>query len=289
MSGLRTYQDAVAIVTGAGSGIGLAIAIELARRGSEVVLADIELADAQAVADEIAGSGGRARAQRLDVADAAGVEALIAQVAAERGRLDYLFNNAGIAVTGDVSMYTPESWRRIVEVNLMGVVHGVQAAYPRMLAQGYGHIVNIASTAGLLPSPLLVSYSTTKHAVVGLSRGLRAEAQGRGVRVSVVCPGVIRTPILRGGKHGILLRPLAEQDERRELADFFERFRPMPSNLFAHRLLDRVARNQGIIIIPGWWRLLWWLDRVCPSLSAFLARRAYEADRRRMARRVAAP
>ena len=288
MTGLRTYQDAVAIVTGAGSGIGRAIAIELARRGGEVVLADIELDDARTVADEIAQGGGRASAQRLDVADAASVEALIAQIVADHGRLDYLFNNAGIAVTGDVSMYTPESWRRIVEVNLMGVVHGVQAAYPRMLAQGYGHIVNIASTAGLLPSPSLVSYSTTKHAVVGLSRGLRAEAHGRGVRVSAVCPGVIRTAILQGGKHGILLRPLSEQDERRELGDFFERFRPMPSDLFARRLLDRVARNQGIIVIPGWWRLLWWLDRLSPRLSDYLARRAFAAEQRRLAARLAA-
>ena len=288
MPGLRTYKDAVAIVTGAGSGIGRAIALELARRGSQVVLADIELADAQAVADEIAGGGGRARAQRVDVADAAAIEALIAHVAAEQGRLDYLFNNAGIAVVGDASVYTPESWRCIVEVNLMGVVHGVQAAYPRMLAQGYGHIVNIASTAGLLPSPLLVSYSTTKHALVGLSRSLRTEAQSRGVRVSVACPGVIRTPILQGGKHGILLLPLSEQEQRRSVAEFFEKLRPMEPATFARRLLDHVARNQGTIIIPGWWRLLWWLDRLSPNLSAWLARRVFEADRRRMAAQAAA-
>ena len=285
--GLSTYEHGVAIVTGAASGIGKAIAEELARRGCEVVLADIDLAEAEVAAMTIRERGGRASASRLDVTDFESVQALVDQTIAGKGRLDYLFNNAGIAAMGDASEYTPDSWRRVVEVNLMGVVHGVQATYPAMIKQGFGHIVNVASTAGLLPSPSLVSYSATKHAVVGLSRALRAEAHSRGVRVSVVCPGVVRTPILQGGKHGILLMALPEQEQRQLASEFFEAFRPMDPAVFAHRLLDRVARNEGLIIIPGWWRIPWWIDRLVQGLSALLARRNYERHRKKVADRMA--
>ena len=287
MPGLRTYEGSVAIVTGAASGIGKAIALELARRGCEVMIADIDVAESDAVVAAIHVSGGRASASALDVADHSAVKALVDRTMADNGRLDYLFNNAGIGVTGDAAEYTLESWRRIVEVNFMGVVHGVHAAYPTMIQQGFGHIVNIASTAGLLPSPSLVSYSATKHAVVGLSRALRAEAHSRGVRVSVVCPGVIRTPILQGGKHGILLMPLAETEQRKFIGEFFEAFRPMDPDVFARRLLDRVARNEGTIVIPGWWKLLWWLDRLLPGACASGARRRFERERRRLADRLA--
>ena len=287
MPGLRTYEGSEAIVTGAASGIGKAIALELARRGCEVMIADIDVAESDAVVAAIHVSGGRASASALDVADHSAVKALVDRTMADNGRLDYLFNNAGIGVTGDAAEYTLESWRRIVEVNFMGVVHGVHAAYPTMIQQGFGHIVNIASTAGLLPSPSLVSYSATKHAVVGLSRALRAEAHSRGVRVSVVCPGVIRTPILQGGKHGILLMPLAETEQRKFIGEFFEAFRPMDPDVFARRLLDRVARNEGTIVIPGWWKLLWWLDRLLPGACAFGARRRFERERRRLADRLA--
>lgn len=280
---LRTFEGGVAIVTGAASGIGRALAHELARRGAEVLVTDIDLPDAERVAGEIRDQGGRASAMPVDVTNAAQVKAVVDHTFVEHGRLDYLFNNAGIAAFGAVAEHTPGAWRRIVEVNVMGVVHGVQAAYPRMLAQGHGHIVNIASTAGLLPSPGLASYSLSKHAVVGLSRALRAEARARGVRASVICPGVIRTPILDGGRHGVLLMEMSEQDQRYHIASFFERFRPMPVHVFARKALDRVARNQGIIIVPVWWRALWWLDRIAPGLSGFLAQRAFEADRRAMA------
>src|SRR5439155_13844601 len=99
-------------------------------------------------------------------------------------------------------------WHKVFDVNLRGVVNGVQAAYPVMLRQGFGHIVNTASVAGLLPTPTIVSYCAAKHAVVGLSTSLRVEAAEAGVRVSVLCPGAIKTPILEGGKYGKMLQPL---------------------------------------------------------------------------------
>jgi NAD(P)-dependent dehydrogenase (short-subunit alcohol dehydrogenase family) len=274
--GLRTYQDAVAIITGGGSGIGKALAGEMARRGAQVVLADIEQADAESVAAQIRSAGGRASARYLDVSDYAGVKALVEDTAREFGRIDYIFNNAGIGIGGEVAKHTIEAWNRIIAVNITGVVNGVQAAYPLMVRQGFGHVVSTASMAGLTPNPGLTAYAMTKHAVVGLSRALRIEAEGHGVRVSVLCPGVIRTPILTGGKHGIFFVPVSEQRRHEIFGQIFERLRPMDVNAFARRVIDQVARNRAIIIVPGWWRLVWWLDRLNGALSSLFARKTYQ-------------
>jgi NAD(P)-dependent dehydrogenase (short-subunit alcohol dehydrogenase family) len=282
MGGLRTFRDGVAIITGGASGIGKAVAEELASRGCDVVLGDID--DAEAVAAGIRSRGGKASASRLDVTNFEAVRNLVDRTVAAKGRLDYIFNNAGIAVAGSVEEHTLESWRRIVEVNLMGVVHGVHAAYPAMLKQGFGHIVNTASTAGLLATPGAASYSTTKHAVVGLSKSLRAEAHSRGVRVSAVCPGAIRTPILEGGRHGMMLMKLPEKDQRALIGELFEQLRPLDVDVFARRLANGIAENQAVIVIPGWWRLIWWLERLFPSLTAYATRKAFDANLRKINR-----
>jgi NAD(P)-dependent dehydrogenase (short-subunit alcohol dehydrogenase family) len=276
---LRTFDGAVAIVTGAASGIGRAISEALAHRGSQVVLADIDIDDAEAAARQIREAGGRASARRLDVSCFADFRELVNGTVEQLGRVDYLFNNAGIAVTGEVADYTVEAWDRILGVNLVGVIHGVQCAYPVMLRQGFGHIVNTASMAGLTTSPGLASYATTKHAVVALSRALRAEAHSRGVRVSVLCPGVIRTPLMQGGKHGVFLGPMSEESQRALFLEFLERFRPMAPPLFARKVLEQLARNKEIIIVPAWWRVFWWLERAFPALSSFLARKGFERGR----------
>lgn len=278
--GLRTFDGGVAIVTGAASGIGRAISVDLALRGCQVVLADIDLGDAEAAAAQIRERGGRAFAKLLDVCNFAAVSELVTETMTTLGRIDYLFNNAGIAVAGEVADYTIDAWDRIIAVNLGGVVNGVQAAYPAMIRQGFGHIVNIASLAGLTPFPGGASYSATKHAVVGLSKALRVEAQFRGVRVSVICPGVIRTPLLRGGRHGIFLMPIPEEKQREIASQLFERLRPMDVSLFARRALDQVARNRAIIVIPALARIFWWIERACPNLAAILARKTFERYRK---------
>ena len=139
---------------------------------------------------------GAATAAVVDVRDASGFQKLVDDTAAEHGRLDYLFNNAGIGIAGEERDVSLEDWNTVLDVDLHGVVHGVRAAYALMVKQGHGHIVNTASLAGLLPSPGLVPYAMTKHGVVGLSLSLRAEAAEHGVRVTAVCPGVVDTPIL---------------------------------------------------------------------------------------------
>jgi NAD(P)-dependent dehydrogenase (short-subunit alcohol dehydrogenase family) len=252
-----------ALVTGGASGIGRALAEALAERGVHVSVADRQLGLAQEVASGIRRGRGHAQAVELDVRDVERFRAVVKDLVSEAGRLDYLFNNAGIGVAGEVREYEQRDFDDVFDVNLRGVANGILAAYPVMIAQGFGHIVNTASMAGLFTTPYQVSYGASKHAVVSLSRSLRIEARPYGVRVSVLCPGVIRTPILEGGRYG---RFLSGYDRARG-AQAFERFRPMDPAVLARRTLDAVDRNRAIIIEPGSWRILWWLERLSPSLS----------------------
>lgn len=201
-------------------------------------------------------------------------------VVARSGRIDYLFNNAGIGVAGDIAGYSLPDWYDVFDVNLRGVAHAIDAVYPVMRAQGSGHIINTASMAGLLPTGEAASYAATKHAVVGLSKTLRIEAEEYGVRVSVLCPGVIRTPILTTGKYGRWdLKPGSEQ----KALELWNRLRPMDVDQFAEKALRGVDRNLPIIIVPSWWKLLWWLERISPSLSLWIWSRVYAQYRAELA------
>ena len=276
---IRIFDGATAIVTGGASGIGRALCEELAKRGCEVVLADLQIELAEEVASGILVSGGKAKAVRIDVTDFPAMEKLVRETTERTGRLDYLFNNAGIGIGGNVYHYGIEDWNEIVEVNLRGVINGVQAAYKIMIAQGFGHIVNTASMAGLMVSPGAAAYATTKYAVVGLSISLRAEAAHLGVRVSVLCPGVIRTPILEGGgKYGRMLMDIPPEQVRQ----LWEKLKPMSPNLFAEKVLRLVAKNRAVIIVPSRWKIYWWINRLSPSLGIFLSQKQFQKVQKKL-------
>jgi len=260
-----SYIDGkVAIVTGAASGIGKAIAVELARRGAKaVVVADVNAALAEQAAHEI---GAVAAARTVDVTDPAAVQRVVDETAGSHGRLDLMFNNAGIVVFGDVRDMSLDDWNRQIDVNLRGVVHGIAAAYPVMIRQRAGHIVNTASAAGLGPSPGGTGYCATKHAVVGLSTSLRAEAERYGVRVSVLCPGFIDTPIKYSGK---FLHAVTTEEREKLLREF-----PMklyPPERVARAVCDGIARNKPIIPVTPEAHIAWWIYRLSPSLMIRLA------------------
>jgi NAD(P)-dependent dehydrogenase (short-subunit alcohol dehydrogenase family) len=194
-------------------------------------------------------------------------ESAVAEAVRQSGRIDYLFNNAGIGVGGEIDSYTLDDWNDVFDVNLRGVVHGIQAVYPIMIRQHSGHIVNTASMAGLVTTVGQAAYTATKHAVVAISKTLRLEAERHGVRVSVFCPGVIRTPALTGGKFG---RIPGISDE--ELLKSWERLRPMAPEKFAERALRAVLRGDAIIVIPASWKAWWYLERLSPALSMRFAK-----------------
>jgi NAD(P)-dependent dehydrogenase (short-subunit alcohol dehydrogenase family) len=255
---MENLRDSVAIVTGGASGIGCALCQELGRREATVVVADIDAEGAKQVASAITESGGRAHAAYLDVSQAEAVQKLIDQTVSTHGRLDYMFNNAGIGIVGDARDVGLEHWRQIIDVNLWGVVYGTLSAYQVMVKQGFGHIVNTASAGGLIPLPMATAYATTKYAVVGLSTSLRAEAEGLGVKVSVVCPGGIRT--------GIIEAVTLIKINREEAMSKLPAMTLMDATKCARIILRGVARNRAIITVTAFARFAWWLYRFQPAL-----------------------
>ncbi|MGY1686739.1 SDR family NAD(P)-dependent oxidoreductase [Geodermatophilus sp. SYSU D00867] len=258
----------VAIVTGGASGIGRALGAALVRRGDQVVLAGPDGAAAVQAAERLTADGpGTATGAAVDVRDAAAVEALVTGTTGRYGRLDLLVNNAGVGMGGPVEELSLAHWDRAIDVNLRGVVHGVQAAYPLMVRQGSGHIVNTASLAGLLPNPGFTPYAATKWAVVGLSLSLRGEAAPRGVRVSVVCPGGVDTPMLdKGIPPGLPRVPTVEAIDPRRVITTLNGGRLYSAEALAADVLRGVDRDRAVIVVPRRARVAWRLMRLSPSL-----------------------
>ena len=278
----------VTLITGAASGIGRELAIQLARHGGRLILVDLDeagLAQTQASIEsnnrlpsslpKIAPGNGasfttmatagvaQTEAHRLDVGDAQAVRSLVDDTVGKYGRLDAIYNVAGIAVLAEFDEMDAPLWRKIIDVNLVGVINGCQAAYPHMQRQHSGRIVNIASLAGLIPSTSLGAYSTTKAAVVMLSRVLRAEAQVHGVRVNVVCPSFVDSriyenaiaPVFRSGNMRAMI-PLPILDTDKAVA----------------MMLRGLARDQAVIVLPGYAKLVWLLARWFPSITGLFGR-----------------
>ena len=190
---MQDLDGKVAVVTGAGSGIGEGIARAAAGAGMKVVVADIDLEKAQAVAADL---GDNAMAYKVDVSSLASVEALRDATLERFGGVHLLCNNAGVWIGAMMHDADIKDWQYLINVNLYGVIHGVKAFLPLLVAQGEGHIVNTASMGGLISGPPEGLYTTTKFAVVGLSEALVMEVADKGVGVSVLCPGLVNTNLI---------------------------------------------------------------------------------------------
>lgn len=235
----------VAVITGAGSGIGRATALRLGGHGATVHAADIDGDAAEATAEEIRRGGAVATAHLVDVADAGAVERLADLAFAADGRVDILHNNAGIAHSGPVEETPLSDWRRIVEINLMGVIHGVHAFVPRMLEQGgESQIVNTASGLGLIAGVELAPYCTTKFAVVGMSESLNAELRPQGIGVTALCPGIIATNIVT---ESTARGDMAARKQR--IADFYARRGASPDAV-AEAVVKAVGKRRVVQTVP---------------------------------------
>lgn len=267
------FAGKTAVVTGAGSGIGRSTAKLLAELGATVYVADLNGAAAIATASDINDAGGKATGHTVDVTDSAQLQALAAKVYEERGRLDILHNNAGIGHAGPVQDTPLEDWRKVIDVNLFGVVNGIDAFVPRMIEQGGdAHIINTASMAGLTASAGMAPYVTTKFGVTGMSLALDAELKTHGIRVTALCPGVINTAIVETST----MRGAIEQ-RHEKLTKFYKNKGASP-DVVARDALEAVVKKQVIKPSP-WWQVSpgWWLMRISPRAYTAVARRTYKS------------
>lgn len=262
-----SFGGSTIIITGGASGIGRALGSELLASGARVTLTDIDQVALTRTVDELASAHGPSvLGRQLDVCDRSGMQQLVEETVAREGRIDYLFNNAGISLGGPTHEQSGAHWDRIIQTNLVGVVNGILAVYPLMIEQGHGHIVNTASAAGLVAPPFVAAYGATKHAVVGLSNALRPEAALHGVRISVLCPGAVETTILDREPPPDLPGTLSHTVTARA---YLERLRqhPISASHFAQVALRDVSRNRAMSVVPRSAKALWYLQRLSPSLT----------------------
>ncbi|MBL9131724.1 MAG: SDR family oxidoreductase [Verrucomicrobiaceae bacterium] len=269
---MSTFRDKVAVITGAGSGIGKALAEELARRGAILSLCDLSADRVEAVVESIRQSGGRAVGSVVDVRHYESVKTLIEAAASAHGRLDYVFNNAGIGVIGAAVDVSIEDWRNVLDVNLNGVVHGATVAFSLMVKQGFGHIINIGSIEGLVPVPLNASYVTSKFAVVGLSGALRIEGADQGVKVSVACPGHVHTAIFQDSK--------MINGDRSKLMKLIPPWAGWTPEKCAKAILRGVEKNKAYIVVSEGAKMLWRTSRFAPNLVFDIMRGVFRRARK---------
>jgi len=264
----------LALVTGAGSGIGRETALLCARRGANLALCDVNEAGLAATEAEARSLGRDVLAQLVDVSDRARMQAFADAVHERAGAVDLLVNNAGVGL-GAGFLETPlEDWDWIMPINIMGVVHGCHMFIPAMVQSGRGgHVVNLSSLAGYFANPALAAYSATKFAVLGLSEALRTELRPHGIGVTAVCPGLINTPITRSSR----LRGSAEAQRERTVR-LYERRNYGPDRV-AQRILYGVQHNRAVMPVTAESWALWWLVRFAPSLARVLARAIDSAAR----------
>jgi NADP-dependent 3-hydroxy acid dehydrogenase YdfG len=253
---MKDLEERIVVVTGAASGIGRATSLAFARAGARLHLVDIDADGLEEVRAEL---GAGATCHVVDCTDPEAVHDLAGAVHAAHGRTDVLVNNAGVCVGGPVEKLSLEDWKWITDINYWGVVNGVRAFVPRMIELGSGHIVNTASMAGLVGLPYVVPYCATKFAVVGLSEALSAELDHHGIRVTVICPGAVRTGVMKnarlalpGGWHERVVRGL-------------ERWAADPERIA--RLIVKAVRKERSFVIAGREMLPLWMLR---SLSVRL-------------------
>src|SRR4051812_20954027 len=247
---MKDLSGRVAAITGAGSGIGRALANELARRGAHLALSDIDEVGLAETVAQCEGAGVKVTSQRLDVADRDAVFAWADQVAAEHGKVNLIFNNAGVALGATVAGMSYEDFSWLMGINFWGVVHGTQAFLPHLKASGEGHVVNISSVFGLISIPAQSAYNSAKFAVRGFTDSLRMELEIEGAQVSstTVHPGGIKTNIVRNSRLDPSAAAVAGNDKAQLAVDFDKVARTTPEKA-AKVILAAVESDKRRVLI----------------------------------------
>jgi NADP-dependent 3-hydroxy acid dehydrogenase YdfG len=269
---MSLYINKIAIVTGAASGIGKAISGKLIDNGCKVHMLDINKEQLKKSASDL---GSSAVPHPLDVTDYSAFKEVISAIVTSDLRIDFVFNNAGIAYAGEMTGYSIEAWNKILDVNVRGIVNSVQLIYPIMKEKQSGRIINTSSLAGLIPSGLMVPYATSKHAVMGLTRSLKVEAQLFNVHVHVLCPGSVETKLLDNSHP-------EDMPERARIGtrDYLTKItgKPVSADDFAVFVLKEIAKNKEVIFYPKKVKEIWNFSRFFPKKLSRFARKDVQEE-----------
>jgi len=265
---MKYFQDKVAIVTGAGSGIGKELAKELARQGAKLAVTDIVPERVDQVVKELKEMGAEAKGYPVDHSDLAKVKDFAQKFFSDWNEIDVLCLNAGVGLGGKIEQHTIEDWEWIINNNLWSVIYMLQLFLPKMIERQAGKILITASGAGLIGIPGTTPYCTTKFALVGLAESLRAELSKYQINVSVLCPGIINTNIVRDSR--LYLADESGQNLKTKFTDFYQRFGADPAKV-ARDGIRALRRGRGIQPSPLHMWPLYILKRISPALYQYLA------------------
>jgi short-subunit dehydrogenase len=271
---MRTIHGKKALVTGAASGIGQALALSLARQGADLYLLDVDEPKLTGVVTEAKRWGGMAIGIRCDLIYPHHITAAVNTIRADWGYIDILVNNAGVAYYGPTERMTVDQWNSLLAINLLAPIQLTREWLPILLTRPEAHILNVCSIAGLVASGKLVAYHTSKYGMVGFSEALRAEYATRGLGVTALCPGFVRTSIFQAAINGRPSKPIGMPP----------RWLCMAPEKVATRALQAIRRNEGLVVISPMAHLLWFLKRLSPRLVARLSR---SGKKRRRAKTLA--
>jgi NAD(P)-dependent dehydrogenase (short-subunit alcohol dehydrogenase family)/pimeloyl-ACP methyl ester carboxylesterase len=269
----RPFEDQLLVITGGGSGIGRETALAFARDGAEVVVSDVNLASAKETAALIAEAGGMAHAYQLDVSDEEALVAHADEVEAIHGVPDILINNAGVGAAGAFFLTPSDQFKRVLDINLYGVVNGCRAFGPKMAARGLGgHIVNLSSMAAYTPQQGFTAYSTSKSAVFMFSDCLRAELASSGISVATICPGIVATNIIR---NTTVSGPSDEEAAKKVAAvDRAYKLRRYGPEKVAKQIVKAVKKDKAVVPVTPEAALQYRLSRFAPGLVRLAATKA---------------
>jgi short-subunit dehydrogenase len=235
----------ITIITGAAAGIGKELALQLHAKGQKIIGFDIDLEGMKSLPIDI-------DKIQLDVTDFEKVRQNLHDIFQKYGRIDYLYANAGIAVAGEIRDIEISQWHKIIDINIFGVINCATETYKIMLKQGFGHIINTASLAGLVPGATMAAYSTTKFAIVAFSRILRAEAKDFGIKVTAICPGYIKSNIYDSALYNQV---------KKEAAIGINPFKLLETDAAVKKIIEQVEANKELIVFPFYGKLMWFLYR----------------------------
>jgi NAD(P)-dependent dehydrogenase (short-subunit alcohol dehydrogenase family) len=257
------FKNKKCFITGAASGIGRAVAMDLGERGARLFLTDINEGQLEEVAALIVKNGGAVEAWKaLDITNYRAVKLFADDVQAKSGPMDVVMNIAGHAIWGPVDLLTYEHWKKMIDVNLMGPVHVIECLLPAMVrARNGGRLVNVSSAAGLIYLPWHAAYSASKFGLRGLSEVLRYDLRRAGIGVTVVCPGAVRTPLVGTAQ---IIGVDRSGEEAKNFAKRFEGRAVTPEQA-ARKIIDGTARNRRLVFTsPDIWAAYWLKRKMYP-------------------------